>query len=59
MINSSSHQNIKYVEQSTEMRTLEMPAAPRLKAQAAPAEFQSFNMCQVEQAMSNHGFNFV
>lgn len=31
------------------------PTAPKLRAKAAPAEFQNFSMCQVEQVISSYG----
>ena len=55
-IGNQHPQAIEHAE-STEPLDIPMapPAPPRLKARAAPLEFQGFSMSQVEQAISSYG----
>ena len=53
MTTSTQQQAVNVADDDNQI--LVAPPAPKLRARAAPADFQSFSMNQVEQALSSYG----
>ena len=54
---NSIHQPSNVDATNDDNQILMPPKAPKLRARAAPADFSSFNMNQVEQALSSYGMS--
>ena len=54
---NSIHQPSNVDATNDDNQILMPPKAPKLRACAAPADFSSFNMNQVEQALSSYGMS--
>ena len=54
MTTSAQQQALNFMNDA-DQQDLVMPPAPKLRARAAPADFQGFSMNQVEQALSSYG----